>query len=206
MYLNLHPWVYRAAPSHGCPAPSSRPVPHPAWCSICIIFFISTISGHSPRGRHFSPILELRRLRLRDIVPLAQRHTARERWSRDPNPGFLTVPSIVNTHKQLGRTLHGPPSTPPTPPAPAQGPVPCRLGCSGDTVRTVLRSRPTSLGKVGTSSLPATTARASCPLCCLPPTACLPPHSLPAPRSLPAPPPQLAWGCGLVWEWVPGGP
>lgn len=60
-------------------------------------------------------LLELRTLRLRDIWPLAQSHTARK---HEPgfNPGFLTVSSTENTHKQLGHTLClSPPS--PTPAA-----------------------------------------------------------------------------------------
>ena len=130
---------------------------HCAMCFVCITLFIAPISRHSP-DRHFSPILEPRRLRLRDVFPLAQDHTARKHWSHESNPGFLTVPSTVNTHMQLEHTPHSPTTNlRPTPSPWAQGPFSFRPGCSGNTLRTAFRSRPTSLGKMRAPSLLPTT-------------------------------------------------
>lgn len=165
---------------------------HCALCFVCIILFIAPIRRHSP-DRHFSPILEPRRLRLRDVFPLAQDHTARKPWSHKSNPGFLTVPSIVNTHMQLEHMPHSPTTNlRPTPSPWAQGPFSFRPGCSGSTLRTAFRSRPTSLGKMWHLLSFQQLLGYPCPPLML------------APQQLP----WTGWPYGyrLVWEWVPGGP
>ena len=54
--------------------------------------FFTTEPPERPRRSHFSPILETRRLRLRDVLPLVQDHTARKQWSQESKPGVLTLP------------------------------------------------------------------------------------------------------------------
>ena len=147
-------------------------------------------------------------------MPLVQDHTASKQWSQESKPGALTVSSVVNTHEPLVHT-HREPTTHlhPTAALRAQGPFSFRPGCSGNTVRTAFRSRPTSLGELRAPSHLATTPGTPRPP--LPPV----PHSFPgqggpgtvdwsgvgswgAPRA--APPEVLT--AGGIWLWERAAP